>query len=108
MKLERSLSRAERGISGGAARVRLRASSMARYQLRLRRSLAFARDKLSRIELPPVDVRIPRVPRHDAGHPLAQLGRDDFRDDERLLPPQLVRVAELEAEHAEDVTGDVP
>src|SRR5439155_4786411 len=66
------------------------------------------RNELLRIELPPVDIRIPRVPRHDRVHPLAQLRRDDLGHDERLLPPQLVRVAELEAEHAEDVAGDVP
>src|ERR1051325_6526144 len=66
------------------------------------------RNELLRIELPPVNVRIPRVPRHDRAHALAQLRRNDLGDDERFLPPQLVWVAELEAEDAEDVAGDVP
>src|SRR5438067_2138810 len=67
-----------------------------------------SRNELLRIELPPIHVRIPRVPRHDRVHALAQLRRDDLGDDERFLTPQLVWVAELEAEHAEDVAGDVP
>src|ERR1051325_4992760 len=66
------------------------------------------RNESLRIELPAIDVRIPRVPRHDRRHPLPQIRRNHLRDDERFLPPQLVRVAELEAEHAENVAGDVP
>src|SRR5437868_5081094 len=56
------------------------------------------RKELLRLELPPIDVGIPRVPRRDRRHPLTQLGRDHLGDDERLLPAQLVRVAELESE----------
>src|SRR5437762_7336307 len=67
-----------------------------------------AQDEVGRLELPLVDVRIPRVPRHDRRHPLPQIRWDHLGDDERLLPPQLVRIAELEAEDAEDVAGDVP
>src|SRR3954465_13372442 len=64
--------------------------------------------ELLRFELPLVDVRIPRIPRHDCGHPVAQRWRNHFRNDEGFLAAEFVGVAELEAEDAEDVAGDVP
>src|SRR5258708_7191667 len=67
-----------------------------------------SRKELLRIELPLVDVWIPRVPWHDRGHPFPQPFRNDFGDNKRFLPPQFVGIAELESEHAEDVAGDVP
>ena len=67
------------------------------------------RNEILRVELPAIDVRIPRVPRNDRRHPFPQHRRNDLGHDERLLPPQFVRVAELEAEDAEDgEAGDVP
>src|SRR5437763_12633842 len=66
------------------------------------------RNEFLRVELPSIDVGVPRVPRGDRCHTFAQLRRDDLGDDERLLAAQLVRIAELETEDAEDVTRDVP
>src|SRR5207245_4452218 len=48
------------------------------------------------------------VPRHDRGHAIAEIRRNHFRHDERLLPAHLVRIAEIESEDAEDVAGEVP
>src|SRR2546423_1771600 len=92
----------------------LRASSMRTLLavgpeiLRSARTATLAQDEFARIELPSIDVRVPRIPRHDGGHPLAQIRRDDLGDDERFLPPELVGIAEFEAEHAEDVARHVP
>src|SRR5450755_4184913 len=76
--------------------------------MKLARRKILLSDEFARIELPAIDVGIPRVPRDDRGHAIAQLRRNDFRDDERFLAPELVRVSELESEHAKDVAGDVP
>src|SRR5258707_4784720 len=67
-----------------------------------------SRKELLRIELPLVDVWIPRVPWHDRGHPFPQPFRNDFGDNKRFLTPEFVRIAEFESEPAEDVAGDVP
>src|SRR6266545_4014091 len=67
-----------------------------------------ARDKVGWIELPAIYIGIPRIPRHDRRHAIAQMRRDHFGNDERFLPAQLVRITELETEDAEDVAGDVP
>src|SRR5436309_11918085 len=61
-----------------------------------------------RSEFPPIDIRIPRIPWHDRLHALAQIRRNRLGNDERFLAPQFVGIAELEAEDAEDVAGDVP
>src|ERR1700680_4216720 len=70
--------------------------------------LASRRNELLRLELPAVDIRIPRVPRNDRRHALPKIRWNGFRHDERLLPAHLVGIAELETEDAEDVAGDVP
>src|SRR5205823_3088969 len=70
--------------------------------------LARRRNEFLRIKLPAIDIRIPRIPRLNPGHAIAKIRRNHFRNDERLLPPQLVRVAEFESEDAQDVAGDVP
>src|SRR5207237_7846897 len=67
--------------------------------------LASRRKKLLGREFPTVDIRIPRIPRHDRRHAIAQIRRDRFRHDERFLSPQLVWIAEFETEDAEDVAG---
>src|SRR6476619_4634071 len=66
------------------------------------------RKELLRIELPFVDIGIPRIQRHDRGHAPAQIRRNDLRNNERFLTTKLVGIAELESENAEDVAGDVP
>src|SRR5213596_1537264 len=55
----------------------------------LRSRSARAQDKVLRIELPSIDVRIPRIPRHDRRHPIAQMRRNHLRNDERFLPAKL-------------------
>src|SRR5581483_4506035 len=70
--------------------------------------LASRRKEFLRIELPPVDIGVPRVPRRNGLHPRAQIRRNHLRDDERFLAAQLVGIAELESEHTEDVARDVP
>src|SRR2546430_8912282 len=70
--------------------------------------LARRRNEFLLIKLPAIDVRIPRIPRLNGGHAIAKIRRNHFRNDERFLAPQLVRIAEFESEDAEDVTRDIP